>query len=58
MEGKVAVVNSQHHVSEGLEKGLPAAESGKINDIFKNLRAFASKKTETSRELGQGRLYL
>lgn len=36
MEGKAAVVNNQHHVSKGLEKGF--LQSGKINDIFKNLR--------------------
>ena len=39
MEGKVAVVNNQHHVSKGLEKGF-LLQSGKINDIFKNLRDF------------------
>jgi hypothetical protein len=41
-QGKVAVVNKQHHVSKGLEMGF--VESGKINDIFKNLRVFTSKK--------------
>jgi hypothetical protein len=37
---KVAVVNKQHHVSKGLEMGF--LQSGKINDIFKNLRVFTT----------------
>jgi hypothetical protein len=41
MEGKVAVVNKQHHVSKGLENG-DLLQSGKINDIFKNLRVFTT----------------
>jgi hypothetical protein len=37
---EVAVVNKQHHVSKGLEMGF--LQSGKINDIFKNLRVFTT----------------
>lgn len=47
---KVAVVNKQHHVSKGLKMGL--LQSGKINDIFKNLRVFT---TEKKRQEGSGR---
>lgn len=35
MEGKVAVVNSQHHVSEGLEKGLPLQRVEKLMTFLK-----------------------
>lgn len=47
MEGKVAVVNSQHHVSEGLGKGLLLQRVEKLMTFLKIYEFFTSKKPET-----------